>query len=108
MKDATACDTGAATSAWRHLMIKMFGLKSRIRAEDDAKNLGANITADQSKDLQRRLSETGSDVMAFLEFAGIKLPPTASADDIAKAFDRIPTNKLGTVDAALRRKEKTV
>lgn len=107
MKDATACDTGAATSAWRHLMIKMFGLKSRLRAEDDVKNLGANITPDQARDLQRRLLETGSDVMGFLVFAGIKLPPTATADEIAKAFDRIPSNKLGTLDAALRRKEKT-
>ncbi len=107
MKDMTACDTGAATAAWRHLMIKMFGLKSRIRESDDAKNVGENITPAQAKDLQRRLSETAADVIAFLDFAGIKLPPTASADDIAKAFDRIPSSKLGQLDAALRRKEKT-
>ncbi len=107
MKDMTACDTGAATAAWRHLMIKMFGLKSRIREGDDAKNIGEAITQAQATDLQRRLSETGSDAMAFLQFAGVKLPPTASADEITKAFDRIPSSKLGTLDAALRRKEKT-
>lgn len=107
MKDATACDTGAATSAWRHLVIKMFGLKSRIRETDDARNLGENITADQSHDLQRRLMETGADVLAFLTFAGIKLPPDSTAEVIAKAFERIPSNKLGSLDAALRRKEKT-
>jgi len=43
MKDATAADAGAGTTAWRHLMVKMFGLKSRISEDADARNEGGPI-----------------------------------------------------------------
>lgn len=107
MRDATACDTGAATAAWRHLVMKMFGLKSRIRENSDARNLGSEITPEEAQTLQRRVFETGSDVLLFLKFAGVPLPDTASADEIKSAFGRIHTGKMQAIEAMLRRKEST-
>ena len=97
MKDATAADTGATTSAWRHLVIKMFGLKSRIREEDDARNLGTDekITEAEARDLERRVFDTKSDTIAFLKFAG------------AKSFDEIKAARWDALDQMLRRKEGT-
>jgi len=97
MKDATAADTGATTSAWRHLVIKMFGIKSRIREEDDARNLGeqnVKITAEQANELEHRVALTNSDKAAFLQFAG------------ATSFKDITAAKFGSLDAILKRKEK--
>lgn len=96
MKDATACDTGATTSAWRHLVIKMFGLKSRICETDDARNLGelnVKVTADQAFELERRVQETNSNVTAFLAFAH------------SKTFAEIPSNRYEALDQMLRKKE---
>jgi hypothetical protein len=70
MKDAAMCDAGAATTAWRHLIIKMFSLKSRIQSEHDARNLGEKLNAEQVKILRDLVAETGSDEVAFLKFAG--------------------------------------
>lgn len=97
MKDATAADTGATTSAWRHLVIKMFGIKSRIREEDDARNLGeqnVKITPEQANELEHRVALTNSDKAAFLQFAG------------AASYKDIPASKFGSLDAILKRKEK--
>ena len=94
LKDATAADTGATTSAWRHLVIKMFGLKSRIVDDNDAKNLGGHITKEQAADIRRRVMDTGSDEAAFLRFAG------------ATSYETICEGKFGTLDATLRRKER--
>ncbi len=61
MKDATAADTGATTSAWRHLVIKMFGLKSRICESDDARNLGdlaTKVSKEVAFELERRAHES--------------------------------------------------
>lgn len=93
MKDATAVDTGATTSAWRHLVQKMFGLKSRMRAEDDARNLGAQITRAQAAELEHRVAMTNSDRNAFLKFAG------------AKSFAEIMDSKYAILDGFLARKE---
>jgi hypothetical protein len=95
MKDATAADTGATTSAWRHLVIKMFGLKSRIREEDDARNLGdgGKITAAQAEELERRVHETNSNLPAFLKLAK------------ANNFAEIPAIQYDILDALLRTKE---
>ena len=94
MKDATAADTGATTSAWRHLVIKMFGIKSRIREEDDARNLGeqnVKITPEQANELEHRVALTNSDRAAFLQFAG------------AASYKDIPLAKFGSLDAILKR-----
>lgn len=94
MKDATAVDAGSTTSAWRHLVIKMFGLKSRIREDDDAKNLGERITSEQAADLQTRCEACGADVSAFLKMAH------------AESFETISTVALPFIEDALSRKER--
>ena len=71
MKDATAADTGATTSAWRHLVIKMFGIKSRIQETNDPRNEGSTITAQQADDLKHR-AEMLNCVPVILEMAGAK------------------------------------
>ena len=95
MKDATAADTGATTSAWRHLVIKMFSLKSRIKEEDDPRNMGDGdkITADQAAELERRVQLTNSNVTAFLKLAK------------AQTFSGIPAIQYDALDALLRTKE---
>lgn len=71
MKDATAADTGATTSAWRHLVIKMFGIKSRIQESADPRNEGSLITVQQADDLKHR-AEMLNCVPVILEMAGAK------------------------------------
>ena len=73
MKDATAADTGAATSAWRHLVIKLFGLKSRICESDDARNLGdlaKKITPAQADALEHRLKMVNHNPAKILSYVG--------------------------------------
>jgi len=94
MKDATAADTGATTSAWRHLMIKMFGLKSRIQDSNDPRNLGGKITPEQAEELERRVVESNSSKEAFLKLAG------------APSFSEIHEMKYDLLDQFLRMKEK--
>jgi hypothetical protein len=97
MKDATAADTGATTSAWRHLCIKLFGLKSRIREDADVANEGdphAFVTAEQALELERRVKESDSIVEAFLKFCG------------AESFAKIPARKYPDADQMLARKER--
>ena len=98
MKDATAADTGATTSAWRHLVIKMFGLKSRIQEDADPRNLGEinkKITSEQADELERRVKETNSNVPAFLKLAG------------AAKFAEIPAGNYQMLDRMLKTKEQT-
>jgi len=97
MKDATAADTGATTSAWRHLVIKMFGLKSRIRESDDARNLGdlsTKVTKEQAAELEHRAKMINANVPAFLKFAG------------ADSFANIPAQNFDVMDRFLKSKEK--
>lgn len=95
MKDATAADTGATTSAWRHLAIKMFGLKSRIREDGDVRNVGTAITKEQADSLRQRVQATASDEKSFLKYAN------------AATFEEIQTGMYSVLDASLRRKERT-
>lgn len=69
MKDATAADSGSTTTAWRHLMIKMFGLKSRIKT-DDPRLEGTQITKAQADELEHRAKMINCNIPAFLKFAG--------------------------------------
>ncbi len=74
MKDGAMCDAGGATTAWRHLMIKMFGLKSRIaenQGKFDATIEGSAITPDRVQYLRELLDETKSDLAKFLSMAGV-------------------------------------
>lgn len=63
VKDDTMADAGAATTAWRHLMIKMFGLKSRNPDMRHAGNLGAFIGRDKIQTLQEQMAELGGDAL---------------------------------------------
>lgn len=98
MKDATAADTGATTSAWRHLVIKMFGLKSRISESDDARNLGdlaTKVKPDVAFELESRVNEINASVPSFLRFAG------------ATSFADIPAANYEILDRFLQSKEKS-
>ncbi len=96
MKDDTAVDSGSTTSAWRHLVIKMFGLKSRIREDFDAKNIGdtkTKITPAQADELERRVQMLNSNVAAFLKLGG------------ATCFADIPACNYEILDRMLQSKE---
>lgn len=94
MKDATAADTGSTTSAWRHLVIKLFGLKSRIKQQDgrtDARLMGEKITPDRVQYLREQVQETGSNEQRFLELAGVQKfedITTGSYDVLVRALCR--------------------
>ena len=93
MKDATAADTGATTSAWRHLVIKMFGIKSRIQEENDPRNLGdtnKKVTPEQAADLEHRVKMLNRNVPAFLKLAG------------AATFAEIPAVNYAVIDRMLK------
>lgn len=97
MKDATAADTGATTSAWRHLVIKMFGLKSRISEEDDARNLGdtaSKIKPDEAAELQSRLANVKKPEKQFLDWVGYP------------SFEEIPASCLKMCRNTLARYER--
>lgn len=94
MKDATAVDSGSTTSAWRHLVIKMFGLKSRIREEGDARNVGAFISQEKAFELASRVMACGADAKKFLAFAQ------------AESFETIGEAILPQLESMLRTKEK--
>lgn len=93
MKDATAVDSGSTTSAWRHLVIKLFGLKSRIREESDARNVGAFISEEKAIELSTRCQKSGSDPKKFMAFAQ------------AESFETIGEAILPQLEAMLRKKE---
>lgn len=105
MKDATAADAGATTTAWRHLVIKLFGLKSRIKDTDDPRNLGEHITAEQALELSDRVNSTGSDERAFLRYAGVKIADNEIPVDAH--YKQIMSSRYSDLDQSLRRKERT-
>lgn len=73
MKDAAMCDTGGATTAWRHLIQKWFGLKSRITENQDPHTEGAFIGADKRQYLKEQIDELGGESVNawFWETAGV-------------------------------------
>lgn len=72
MKDAAMCDTGAATTALRHLLMKLYGLKSRISDKQNAAIEGEKISPEKIHYLREQVRETGSSEARFLEMAGVK------------------------------------
>lgn len=84
---------GATTAAERHCLIKLFGLRTRISTEGDARNVGEPITSDQAFELEHRVAETNSDVAKFLKFAG------------ASKFSEIMSGRYDELDSFLRKKE---
>ena len=96
MKDATAADTGSTTSAWRHSMIKIFGLKSRITIED-ARVEGdpnAKITEAQAAELEDRAKLLNMKMDVFFRLAG------------ANKFSEIPARNYDVLSNMLREKER--
>lgn len=93
MKDATAADTGATTSAWRHLVIKMFGIKSRIREDADPRNEGSPISAKLADELEHR-AEMLNCKKVILEMAG------------AKTFREIMSGRAPVIENAIAIKER--
>ena len=93
VKDNTAADTGGTTSAWRHLCIKMFGLKSRIKEGDDPRNVGQKISSEQAFELERRVNECGMQKSTFFKLAN------------AKNFSEIMSGAYPVLDQVLRLKE---
>lgn len=96
MKDATAADTGATTSAWRHLVIKMFGLKSRICESDDARNLGdlaTKVKPEVAEELERRAHDCNI-AGAILKYVG------------AATFAEIPVIMVPVAERMLQAKER--
>lgn len=94
MKDATAADAGSTTTAWRHLMIKMFGLKSRLQSTTDPRLEGGPITQEQADELEHRIKMTNSKVDVFLRLAGVD------------AFEKIPVAKYDVLTQLLEQKER--
>lgn len=52
LMNETQCDAGATTSAERHLLVKMLGLRTRVATSDDARVLGSPITSEQVSELK--------------------------------------------------------
>lgn len=95
MKDATAADAGSTTSAWRHLMIKLFGLKSRISETDDAANAGEKIGPEHIATLKEMVAKVGKGEAAFLKFARVD-----SFQDIRSAdYDHLFRELQARIDA---------
>ena len=90
------CDAAASSVAERHCLIKLFGLQTRIREDDDPRNIGEAITEDQANLLEARVKDTNSNVPAFLKFAGSK----------TGRFADIPANRYAECDRMLRQKEQ--
>ena len=94
----TQSDCKATTTAKRNSLIVAVNLPIRqdiLASDEDARNEGGAITADQAQSLRERVRQTASDEAAFLRFAGVS------------AFESIPTSKFAMLDQALRRKENT-
>jgi len=71
MKDASSADSGAATTALRHLLMKLFGLKSHmVNAPADAKIEGEFISDDKIAYLEEQIKETGFNREKFFQLAG--------------------------------------
>lgn len=96
----TQADCKAATTAKRNALLNALNIVIRqdcLTDESDARMEGdpnSFVTVEQAINLEARAKATGSNIVAFLKFAG------------AARFTEIPANKFGELDALLTRKEK--
>lgn len=93
---------GATTAAERHCLIKLFGLRTRINPDADARNEGEPITDAQADELWRRVTDTESNHKAFLKFCGVPVGGEATIAD----YRRIMSSRYEAADAMLRKKEQ--
>lgn len=78
------------------------------KMDNDARLLADSITKEEALAFKRRVMDTGSDHIKFLEFAQAKLPPAnATNAQLDEAYCTIPKTMVGALDASLRKKEKT-
>lgn len=91
---------GATTAAERHCLIKLFGLRTRIKAEDDARNEGQAITAEQAAELHRRVTDLEGDHKAFLWFCGVPAQKPTFED-----YKRIMSSRYQAASDMLAKKE---
>lgn len=102
MKDESMVDTGAATTAWRHLMMKMFGLKSRI-SRPDVTLQGERITDEQAMWLKEQVSEMNLNEKEFLEFADVMGSPIPAP---ISEYRKIYESAYPRLAAAIEKKRK--
>ena len=88
----TQCDAGATTAAERHLLIKMFGIRTRAN-DTDARNLGDTINEKEAADLEMWIDEVDKERKAqYLSLAG------------AQSFGEIKRAKYEVLLEILKRK----
>jgi len=74
--------------------------------DNDARNIGELITAEQARALEKRVKATGSNHDKFLKFAGVgDLADTATPEQVSHAYEQIAKNRYEALDAMLKRKE---
>ncbi len=75
--------------------------------DDDARVIGKPIGKAIAEDLLNRVKLTGSDMISFLKFAGVTLPPKVEIEnyDPIEFFEQIPDERFEELDGILRRKE---
>jgi hypothetical protein len=99
----TQCDAAASTSAERHALIKLFGLRTRINPSNDPRNEGTLITPEQAEELQHRVKMTNGNEAAFLKLAGVgAISGTITLDH----YKSIMSSKLSMLDEMLQKKEQ--
>jgi hypothetical protein len=78
-----------------------------IDHDDDARVIGKPIGKAIAEDLLNRVKLTGSDMVAFLKFAGVTLPPKAEIEnyDPIEFFEQISDERFDSLDEILKRKE---
>jgi len=110
---ATQGDGSSITYAKRGAICNWFNIvagKDNDGAGDDdndARNIGELITAEQARDLEKRVKATGSNHDKFLKFAGVgDLPDTATPEQVSHGYEQIAKNRYEALDAMLKRKEK--
>ena len=93
----TQADCKASTTAKRNAFCHALNIviaQDFMADEDDPRNEGGSITAEQADELAHRVAMTNSDKAAFLKFAG------------ADSFATIPSGKYQILNEFLSRKER--
>ncbi len=82
-------------------------LNISIDHDDDARMIGKPIGKAIAEDLLNRVKLTGSDMISFLKFAGVTLPPKAEIEnyDPIEFFEQISDERFEQLDEILKRKE---
>lgn len=98
-------DTSAKNMAKRGALSDALNIV--VDHDDDARMIGKPIDRLAAESLLNRVKSTGSDMVAFLKYAGVTLAPRDDLDnhDPIEFFEQIPLDRLEQLDEILRRKE---